>query len=1129
MKRISRLLLLVLSVSFFFSCNKRSGEPRVLIFTRTADFVHDNIPAAKVAFMKLFSENKILADTTSDPSYFNEDSLKNYSAVVFLNTTGNVLDNHQEAAFERYIQAGGGFMGIHAATDTEYDWGWYGRLVGAYFNGHPEQQEAVIRVVDKDHESTKHLPTEWKRKDEWYNFKKINPDIKVLLTIDESTYKGGTNGENHPMAWYHEFDGGRSFYTELGHVVESFSDENYLKHILGGIKYAIGDNEELDFGKAKTAYPPEDDRFTKTMLTEGTLFEPTEMTILPNFDVLIAQRRGELMLFKKSDSSVKQVGYLDVYWKTNTPGVNAEEGFLGLQADPDFAKNNFVYIFYSPIDTSVNRLSRFVFKNDSLDKSSEKVILQFYSQREICCHTGGSIAFGPDRTLYLSTGDNSTPFDQPNTPYQNHGYGPNDRRPGLEQYDAGRTSGNSNDLRGKILRIKINEDGTYDIPEGNLFAKGQAKTRPEIFVMGNRNPYRISVDKKTGTLYWGEVGPDAPNDSMNTRGPRGYDEVNRAAKAGFYGWPFLVGNNFAYRDYDYSTGTTHDFYSAQKPQNTSKNNTGIVDLPAAQPAYIWYPYSNSVDFPQVGTGGRNAMAGPVYYADMYPKETRLPDYYNNKLFVYDWIRGWVKIVTMNEDGSLDRLEPVWSSTKFNNPIDMEMGPDGKIYVLEYGSGWFSKNPDAGLARMDYNPGNRAPKVGKITIDKTSGALPLAVELKVDAKDPENKNMTYKWNLGKQVVETKEPILKHTFQQAGKYTITVDVVDEEKLSARSNSVLLYAGNEAPTVSLNILGNKSFYLPGKPVSYEVTVNDKEDGSVLNSENLFVSADYQEGSDRAATVGHQQLSEAMTGKNLMESLDCKSCHKLDEKSIGPSYTDVAKKYSKDNNASEYLVNKIIRGGSGVWGEVAMPAHADLGRSDAQLIVTYIRSLAKEDKKEASLPAKGSVPATLGMPAKRNGVLVISATYTDKGGNNSEPLSGFASAVLKSNVVNLRSVDNMNGFSASRQEGQTVLTTPVGKGYFSIDSVDLTDVSSITFQIGIEEALVAGYKFMIHLDSENGSMIGQFQVPADKWVEKKVLPINVGINKITDGKMHNIYIMCTPIDPKETKPVKIRSVEFK
>src|SRR5688572_6202971 len=184
---------------------------------------------------------------------------------------------------------------------------------------------------------------------------------------------------------YHEYDGGRAFYTALGHVDDAYQEDNFLKHILGGINYAIGDNEELDYKKVHTQKTPEEERFTKTILKQAAFFEPTEMTILPNLDVLISQRRGEILLYKKSDTSISQVGFLNAYYKTQiNKDVNAEEGVMGIKADPDFAKNNFVYIYYSPADTSVNRLSRFVFKDNKLDMTSEKIVLQLYSQREIC-------------------------------------------------------------------------------------------------------------------------------------------------------------------------------------------------------------------------------------------------------------------------------------------------------------------------------------------------------------------------------------------------------------------------------------------------------------------------------------------------------------------------------------------------------------------------------------------------------------------------------------------------------------------------------------------------------------------------------------------------------------------------
>jgi cytochrome c len=1137
MTKIIRLLVVACTALFVISCNsKRAGKPRVLVFSKTAGYRHESIGTGKQAIIKLGQENGFEVDTTENTDYFTEDSLKNYSAVIFLSTTGDVLKGAQENDLERYIQAGGGFVGIHAATDTEYDWGWYGRLVGGYFESHPEQQEAVLKVVDGSHISTKHLPKEWKRKDEWYNFKKLSKDVHVLLTIDEKSYKGGKNGDNHPMAWYHDFDGGRAFYTELGHTNESYTEDNFLKHLLGGIQYAIGDNYNLNYGKATTLRVPDEDRFTKTVLSQGTLFEPTEMSVLPNLDVLIAQRRGELMMYKHETKTMKQVGYLNVYWKTeHTPNVNAEEGFIGLKADPNYAKNHYVYVMYCPKDTSVNRLSRFVFDHDSLHMASEKIVLQFYSQREICCHTGGSIDFAGDgKTLFVSSGDNSTPFDEPNQPYVNHGFGPLDDRPGHEQYDARRSSGNANDLRGKILRIRLKEDGSYEIPEGNLFAPGTPGTRPEIYVMGNRNPYRISVDKKTGWLYWGEVGPDASNDSLDTRGPRGYDELNQARQAGFYGWPLFVGNNYAYRSYDYATGTSGPAFDQAKPVNNSRNNTGIKELPSVAPPFIWYPYGSSPDFPQLGSGGRNAMAGASYYTDMYPAATRLPDYYNNKVFISDWIRGWIKVVTLQPNGDFDKMEPFMEHTKLNSMIDFEVGPDGRIYQLEYGSGWFTKNADAGLSRIDYNGGNRAPKVTDLKVDKTSGALPLTITATVEARDPEKDPLTYKWSLGNGITkETNEPRLEYTISKAGDYALSVQVFDDKRDSVRSNSLDIYAGNEAPVVRIAVAGNKSFYLPGKPVQYTVHIEDKDDTAAKDLNNLVVAADYMEGTDRAAaSLGHLVTTEVVNGKTLMLSLDCKTCHKEAEKSVGPSYLEVAKKYEKDPNAVTYLVGKIINGGAGAWGEVAMPAHPTLREVEAKQIVTYIQSLAKEQTGKKSLPASGTLPPTLNKPAKDNGILYITATYTDKGGAGIKPLSNTYTLALPNSKSVTRQVDSMQGYT---QGPRRTLITPKTPGWFRTKPIDLTQVTGATVSIGWQKPAQFGYAFELRLDAPDGPKIGSFTLPAggeDPAVTKKKIAeknITFAIQPVNDGKEHRLYVVSKPLDASEPNQVTLQYIEFK
>lgn len=234
------LILLSISISSPAVYSEFKQDVRVLVFYKTAGFYHKSIPAGIQAIQDLGMKNRFKVDTTAHSSAFTSQNLKQYNAVIFLNTTGDVLNEAQQQEFERYIQSGKGFVGIHAATDTEYSWPWYNKLVGAYFANHPKIQPARIQVVDKNHASTSFLPNTWQRTDEWYNFKNINKEVKVLANLDETSYTGGNNGNKHPIAWYHEFDGGRAFYTGGGHTDESYTEPLFLKHILGGIRYAIG-------------------------------------------------------------------------------------------------------------------------------------------------------------------------------------------------------------------------------------------------------------------------------------------------------------------------------------------------------------------------------------------------------------------------------------------------------------------------------------------------------------------------------------------------------------------------------------------------------------------------------------------------------------------------------------------------------------------------------------------------------------------------------------------------------------------------------------------------------------------------------------------------------------------------
>lgn len=223
------------------------AQPKVLVFSKTNGYRHQSIEPGIEAIQQLGKENNFAVETSEDSTFFTLDNLQDYAAIIFLNTTGDILNVEQQSAMEQYIQSGGGFVGIHSAADTEYEWPWYGKLVGAYFNGHPGNpnvREATLHVIDADHPSTASLPTDWTRSDEWYNYKEINTEQnKDLIMLDENTYEGGTNGEYHPIAWYKDFDGGRAFYTGSGHTDESFSDPMYLQHLMGGIRYAMGNSD----------------------------------------------------------------------------------------------------------------------------------------------------------------------------------------------------------------------------------------------------------------------------------------------------------------------------------------------------------------------------------------------------------------------------------------------------------------------------------------------------------------------------------------------------------------------------------------------------------------------------------------------------------------------------------------------------------------------------------------------------------------------------------------------------------------------------------------------------------------------------------------------------------------------
>ncbi|MFD4139789.1 ThuA domain-containing protein [Streptomyces sp. NPDC058572] len=556
--------------------------------------------------------------------------------------------------------------------------------------------------------------------------------------------------------------------------------------------------------------------------------EPMSLAVLPNRSVLHTSRNGELRMTDAAGNT-RVVGSIPVY-------SHDEEGLQGIALDPKFSENRALYLYYAPpLDTpagdapndgtpedfaafdGVNRLSRFVLKADgTLDNASEKKIIDIPATRGICCHVGGDIDFDAAGNLYLSTGDDSNPF-------ASDGYTPIDDRPGRNPaYDARRTSGNTNDLRGKILRIKVDDDGSYSIPEGNLFAPGTDRTRPEIYAMGFRNPFRFSVDKKTGIVYVGDYGPDA-GAADPKRGPAGQVEFARVTGPGNFGWPFCTGNNDPYIDYDFGTKESGAAFDCAALKNDSPYNTGLVDLPPAQKA--WIPY-NGGSVPEFGTGSESPMGGPVYrYDAASDSPVKFPEEYDGDFFAGEFGRRWIKRIEQGADGTVQSINPVsWTGTQI---MDMAFGPDGALYVLDYGTAWFGGDENSGLYRIENATDGRSP-VAEATANKTSGKAPLRVSFSsAGTTDADGDDLTYSWDFGDGGTSTAaDPT--YTYRKNGTYTATVTAKDP---SGRTGSagVHVVVGNTAPKVRLELPADGALFSFGDEIPFKVTVTDPEDGTI------------------------------------------------------------------------------------------------------------------------------------------------------------------------------------------------------------------------------------------------------------------------------------------------------------
>ena len=830
---------------------------------------------------------------------------------------------------------------------------------------------------------------------------------------------------------------------------------------------------------------PEENRFTKVVLGDK-LDEPLELTLLKDGRVLFIERKGALKQYDPATGAIKTLATIPVNTKyTNAKGQKreAEEGLMGLVHDPNFEQNHWIYMYYADTEKTQHVLARWELKGEELVESSKKVVLNVPTQREECCHTGGGMVFDKFGNLYLTVGNNTSNSGT-------EGYANLDERKGWEYWDDQRGAGNTNSLTGKILRITPQSDATYTIPKGNLYEtllnNGDGLVKKEIYTMGHRNPWRPTIDSKTGYLYWGEVGPDASNDGE--QGPRGYDEFNQAKKAGNFGWPYFIGDNKAYTDWDFEAKKVrpNSKYDPLNSINDSPNNTGLKQLPPAEKAFIWYPYGISEEFPLVGSSGRSATGGPVFRKSDFPIGKRVfPDYYEGKWLITEFMRGWIMAVTMDENGNYKSMERFMPKTDFGSAIDMDFAPDGDLYVLEYGSAWFRGNDNARLIKVEYNGGNRMPKV-VASADNLTGAVPMKINFSSKGTmDFDGDKLSYLWEVkskaGKRIFKTENPSV--TFDKAGIYEVTLTVKDS-KGSKNSEFLEVKVGNESPAVAFNIKkGNKTFYFPDRPIEYEVSVADKEDGNLnsgkIKPDQVAVSIDYMPiGYDKIeASQNHRGVDAsafASMGERMLGKNDCKSCHIIDRKSVGPSYQDVANKYKGDSKAVENLSKKVIAGGGGVWGEHMMAAHPQISQAEANIIVQYILNI-NEPITVKSLPTKGSYATKVPDGQKANGSYILRAAYKDKGTKGMKSLATEDLIVLRNATLNPEMAD--------KSKGTQLMITPArafsmigNDSYLGYSNIDLNGISEIEISAQAQTRVGAsGGIFEVRLDSPTGKLIGQ------------------------------------------------------
>jgi PKD repeat protein/type 1 glutamine amidotransferase len=995
----------------------KRGDILVLTESLSAADAHGSTQAGINALRDAGKDGNFKVDVAPQSAgAFTEESLETYRVVVFLNTSGNILSDNEQSAFVHFFQQGGGFVAIHSAIATEPDWDYMDELLGTRASGaEPAAGPATIKVADRVHDASKSLPEYWSHADGYYNFTSNVRGLQhVLATVDEKTYTGGAMGHDHPTSWCQDLDGGRAFYTALGHTADSFADGNLVRHLAGALKWAAGQSDPVysdcgatvlaNYKQVKISGPP-------------NLNEPIGFDQLPDGRVIQTARLGQVRLHDPTGGTTTTLAD----FRNHPDGIytHSEDGLYGPAVDNNFAQNKWVYIYYSPatvrnvpqsdgstaaaITTPPNttaptsaaslsawdqyvgyfQLSRFRFVDAvpgdpaHLDFASEQKIMRVMVNRGACCHDAGDIDFDRQNNLWLVTGD-----DTPSGGGNSGGFSPhNDMKTNETQtvrvagtasgtftltfdgqttaaiawdataaaiqsalealsnvepgdvvatggpvntanvsvnfrgrfsqtnvsqmvaaaaggatvttattqegdwfvapyVDARRSALNTNDLRGKVLRITVADDGSYTVPAGNLFAPGTTGTRPEIYAMGFRNPFRIQVDSDN-VAYVTDYSPDSQV-PQQFRGPQGTGRVEVVRKPANYGWPLCMKSDLPYYRWNFNTSAPLDDppqpyecgNPAKGPDNTSRWNTGATIDPVTAPGLvqtppitqpdIWYSYRDNQNppqgtpcfaaygpsplgtcpqlFPELFTGGVGPHGAAAYEFDpANPSETKFPPYYDGAMILGEFTQDTMREVRFDSQNRIFKINQFLNCGQAllpaptqpfecDNPMDMQFGADGNFYLLTYGDGFFNANADAGMYRWEYIKGPEAPRA-VVSATPRSGPAPLTVQFSSAGSgdnDPGD-SITFAWDFDNNgSVDSTAPNPSFTYTTPRVYTARLTVTDSTGKTASASTVIT-VGNTAPTVTVTTPIDGDFFEWGQNLPYTVTVTDPEDATI------------------------------------------------------------------------------------------------------------------------------------------------------------------------------------------------------------------------------------------------------------------------------------------------------------